>query len=228
VALGGTSIAAVSLSKNSVGAKQIKKNAVKASEIARNAVGASEIRSNAVAGGDVADGSIGSLDIGDNAIGSSELADDSVFSGELGADSVGNSEMGDNAVGSPEIADGSVGQSDLAPGTTTFPAITVQYEIAPAGLAVNTSASYDVTCPAGQQAIGGGSRGDTTDSEYTRTTSSRPLRSGGGFPTDGQNFIGWRATVVNRGSPGGAFPASPPDGPIQPEVWAICAPAPAP
>ena len=41
VALGGTSVAAVTLTKNSVGAKQIKKNAVRASEIKRNAVGAS-------------------------------------------------------------------------------------------------------------------------------------------------------------------------------------------
>jgi hypothetical protein len=41
VALGGTSLAAVTLSKNSVGPKQIKKNAVRASEIKRNAVGAS-------------------------------------------------------------------------------------------------------------------------------------------------------------------------------------------
>ena len=58
VALGGSSYAAVTLSKNSVGPKQIKKDAVRASEIKRNAVGASEIRSGAVASGDVSDGTL--------------------------------------------------------------------------------------------------------------------------------------------------------------------------
>jgi hypothetical protein len=116
VALGGTSIAAVSLSKNSVGSAQVKKNSLKAADIGRNAVGASEIRSNSVRGGDVGDGSIGSLDIGDNAIGGGELADNSVGSGELGDNSVGNSELGDNSVGSGEVTDGSLQDSDLAPG----------------------------------------------------------------------------------------------------------------
>lgn len=58
VALGGSSYAAVTLSKNSVGPKQIKKDAVRASEIKRNAVGASEIRPGAVATGDVSDGTL--------------------------------------------------------------------------------------------------------------------------------------------------------------------------
>jgi hypothetical protein len=121
VALGGTGVAAVSLSKNSVGAKQIKKNAVRAAEINRNAVGASEIRRNAVAGGDVADGGIGSLDIGDNAVGSGELSDNSVGSGELADNSVGSSELADGSVGSSEVTDGSLLESDMAPGVVDGP-----------------------------------------------------------------------------------------------------------
>jgi hypothetical protein len=122
VALGGTSIAAVSLSKNSVGAKQIKKNAVgaseikknavRAAEIARNAVGASELRSNAVAGGDVADGGIGSLDLGDNSVGS----------GELGDNSVGLSELADNSVGTGEVTDDSLTGTDIDESTLSIPA----------------------------------------------------------------------------------------------------------
>ncbi len=79
VALGGTSLAAVTLSKNSVGAKQIKKNAVgvseikknavRASEVNSNAVGASELRSNAVASGDIADNGVGGADLSDNSVG---------------------------------------------------------------------------------------------------------------------------------------------------------------
>jgi hypothetical protein len=116
VALGGTSVAAVSLAKNSVGSKQVKKNSLKAADIARNAVGASEIRSNSVRGGDVGDGTIGSLDIGDNAIGGGELSDNSVGSSELGDNSVGSSEVTDGSVGSGEVTDGSLQDSDLAPG----------------------------------------------------------------------------------------------------------------
>jgi hypothetical protein len=107
VALGGTSLAAVTLTKNSVGAKQIKKNAVQASEIKAGAVGASEIRSNAVASGDIAD----------NGVGGSDLSDNSVGAGELSDNSVGAPEIANNGVGSTEIADGTVGTGDLAPGT---------------------------------------------------------------------------------------------------------------
>jgi hypothetical protein len=48
VALGGTGVAAISLSKNSVGPQQIKKDAVRASEIKSRAVGTSEVRNGAL------------------------------------------------------------------------------------------------------------------------------------------------------------------------------------
>jgi hypothetical protein len=48
VALGGSSYAAVQLSKNSVGAKQIRKNAVGLSEIKKNAVRSGEVRNGAL------------------------------------------------------------------------------------------------------------------------------------------------------------------------------------
>jgi hypothetical protein len=106
LALGGTSLAAVQLTKNSVGAKQIKKNAVRASEIKTSAVGASEIRSNAVAGGDVADGTLGSGDLGDNSVGSSELGDNSVGGGELANSSVGSGEVTDDSLTDSDLATG--------------------------------------------------------------------------------------------------------------------------
>ena len=83
VALGSTSVAAVTLAKNSVGAKQIKKNAVRASEIKRNAVGASEIRSNAVASGDIAENGVGGADLSDNSVGSAEVANGSIAEADL-------------------------------------------------------------------------------------------------------------------------------------------------
>jgi len=107
VALGGTSLAAVTLTKNSVGAKQIKKNAVRASEVKSSAVGASEIRSNAVASGDIADSGVGGSDLSDNSVGAGELSDNSVGGGEIA----------DGAVGTGEVTNGSLVAGDLAPGT---------------------------------------------------------------------------------------------------------------
>jgi hypothetical protein len=95
VALGGTSLAAVTLTKNSVGAKQIKKNAVgvseikknavRASEVNRNAVGASELRSNAVASADIADNAVGGSEIGDGQVGTTDVTDGSLLAGDFAA-----------------------------------------------------------------------------------------------------------------------------------------------
>jgi hypothetical protein len=103
-----------------------------------------------------------------------------------------------------------------------FDTVTVQFEEATADLADGASASYDVFCPAGEQAIGGGARGDATDSEATNVGSSRPAISASntGPPVDGQSFTGWRATVLN---PAGGVTTG-----IRPDVWVVCVPAPAP
>jgi hypothetical protein len=108
VALGGTSLAAVTLTKNSVGAKQIKKNAVQASEIKRNAVGASEIRPNAVASGDIADNGVGGSDLSDNSVGAGELSDNSVGGGELADNSVGTGEVTNDSLTATDITGSSL------------------------------------------------------------------------------------------------------------------------
>lgn len=190
VALGGSSYAAVQLSKNSVGAKQIKKNAVRAAEINRNAVGASEVRSNAIAGADVADGSIGSLDIGDDAIGSGELSDNGV----------GASELAPNSVGSADVVDGSLGANDLQAGLLNFPSVTLQRTDVnlPAGPGANQpGAETDgfTGCPAGQKIIGGSA--NTSSPAGATVLISRPSTDNigsGGIPDDGEGFNFWKGT----------------------------------
>ena len=178
VALGGTSVAAISLSKNSVGASQIKKNAVGGSEIRKNAVRSGEVRNGALRAGDFAEGQL------------------------------------------PAGPQGLQGLQGIQGPRGTFGDITVQHELAAVALADDTSASYTVFCPDGQRGIGGGARGDATDSEFTSVTSSRPVISTAntGAPLDGGTFTGWRATVLNPPA-GGA----PPGGDILPEVWVTCA-----
>lgn len=67
VALGGTSFAAVKLSKNSVGAREIKKNAVGASEIKKNAVASSEVKTNSLTGSDINESKLGIVPTAANA-----------------------------------------------------------------------------------------------------------------------------------------------------------------
>jgi hypothetical protein len=167
VALGGTSLAAVSLTKNSVGAKQIKKNAVRASEIKSRAVGTSEVRN------------------------ASLLAED-FGPGQLPAGAKGD--KGD---------------------TGSFGSISVQFQQAAADLANGAEISIDVHCLPGQTAIGGGTRGDLTNSELTKVTASRPIiaTDNSGAPADNGTFTGWRGTFVNENNGTG----------IRPEVWVICA-----
>ena len=194
VALGGASYAAVNLPKNSVGPKQIKKRAVRSKHINKNAVSASKIQGNSISSSKIADGTVFSADLADNSVGAAELAG--------------------NSVGTGEVIDGSLAQSDFAPGAT-IPHVTVQFNQAAADLANGAEMSLDVHCPEGQTALGGGTRGDLTNSELTKVTASRPIisTSNSGAPGDDGTFTGWRGTFVNENNGAG----------IRPEVWVICA-----
>jgi hypothetical protein len=181
-----------------------------------------QLDKNSVRSKHIRNGGVKRADLARNTVNSSRVRDRSLLARDFAAGQLPRGPQGERG---PQGVQGPQGEPGPA---GTFGSVTVQQEVASSALADGTSVSYDVTCPAGQQAVGGGARGDLTDSEYTIITSSRPLRAGGAFPTDGQDFIGWRATVLNpQGNPTtGGFPASPPDGDILPEVWAFCVPAP--
>ena len=210
IALGGTGVAAVSLSKNSVGSNQIRKNAVKAPDIARNAVRASEIRTNAIRGIDVADGGLGSFDIldnnltaddlGVNSVGGSELADNSVGLGEIAPNGVGSSELAANSVQSEKIADGTITEADLVAGLLDI-AISVQRT--DVALADNTTQAVEASCGPGTKGIAGGSSVDQTGSDDIKILVSRP-GNGGFIPDDGQTFNDWRAVYRNPAGGTGA------------------------
>jgi len=75
VALGGTSYAATTLSRNSVGSAQIKRNAVSASEIKRNAVGASEIKARAVGNSEVRGNSVTGSKVKNNSLTGTDIVE---------------------------------------------------------------------------------------------------------------------------------------------------------
>ncbi|MEY2515398.1 MAG: hypothetical protein QOJ89_2756 [bacterium] len=193
IALGGTSYAA-SLARNSVGSTQIKAKAVKNSDLGDNSVTSKKVKNGALLAADFAAGQLPRGATGAN--------------GTNGAPGAPGTTGATGPTG-PQGPQGVVG------------AATAQFEQAPADLANGANQSYSVFCPAGQQAIAGGGRGDDTLSEETILTNTRPAISSTNTepPTDGQAFTGWRITVVNPigGSASG----------IRPEVWVICVAAPA-
>ena len=126
-----------------------------------------------------------------------------------------------SSVKSNDVKNDSLKAKDFKAGELPTPGqATVQFFQAAADLANGANQSYSVFCPAGQQAIAGGGRGDDTLSEETILTNTRPAISAANTepPTNGQGFTGWRITVVN---PAGGSASG-----IRPEVWVVCVDAP--
>jgi hypothetical protein len=146
------------------------------------------------------------------------LAKNSVASKQIKDHSIKAKDLRPDSVTSTAVANGSLTAQDLAPGVG-IPPVTVQFEEATVDLADGAKGSYTVFCPPGQQAIGGGGRGDFNQSEATTMTVSRPALAPDNTeaPVDGQSFLGWRATFVNN--PGGVTTG------ILPDVWVVCIPA---
>jgi hypothetical protein len=201
IALGGVAWAQ-SLPKNSVGAPQIR----------TDAVSRSEIKAKAVAGGEVKDRSL---------VGATEIKQNTLTGGQIADGTVALADLAANAVDGSKVVNGSLGGAEVATGTFLGGAVTVQRDQAVADVADGASVSLSAFCPDGQTAIGGGYRGDFSDSEETDVGTSRPIISStnGAAPDDNGTFTGWRATIEN---PAGGVAAG-----IRPEVWVVCAAVPA-
>jgi hypothetical protein len=234
IALGGVGYASL-IPKNTVGKKQIKTNGVGALEIAAGAVGSEEIADGSVSGADIGDGAVGLADLGANSVNGgkvvngsllgedvsdgtldgNDIGDGTIGLADLGADSVDSSKVADGTLTGDDVLNGTLTGGDVVPGTFLGGRVTVQFTQAAADLANGAETSIDVHCLDGQIALGGGARGDLTNSELTKIVSSRPIisTSNSGAPGDGGTFTGWRATVVNENNGAG----------IRPEVWVVCA-----
>jgi hypothetical protein len=195
VALSGASYAALAV--NSVGPKQLRKNAVRSPKVKDRSLKGIDLGEKTVTGTEVADASLSGIDIADGSVG---LAD-----------------LGANSVNGSKVVNGSLEGADVKAGTFLGGAVSVQFAQAAADLAAGASVSVDVFCLPGEVALGGGARGDLTDSEATSVGSSRPIISEAerGAPVSGGTFTGWRTTVLHK--EGSAATG------IRPEVWVICA-----
>jgi hypothetical protein len=176
--------------------------------IPKNSVGSTQIKSSAVKNSDLGANAVTSAKVKNGALQAVDFAANQLPRGATGA-------TGASGPAGPAGPQGAQG----APGT--IGTATAQFEQAPADLANGANQSYSAFCPAGQQAIAGGGRGDDTLSEETILTNTRPAISSTNQepPVDGGTFTGWRITVVNPA--GGAASG------IKPEVWVVCVAAPA-
>ena len=172
------------------------------------------------------------------------LPNNSVGTPQIKTNGVKSSEIASGAVRSSEVKNASLTLADFAPGqipagpkgdkgdkgekgdkgdkgdTGSVGAPTVRSFTAPADLADGTKSSYNVYCPAGQVAIGGGGRGDESNSEGTILTSTRPSVSADNTnpPEEGGTYTGWRITVFN---PAGGLTNG-----LRPTVYVTCVAAP--
>jgi hypothetical protein len=247
-AIKANTIGSKQIKANGVGASEIADGTVGSAELGDNSVGGSEVANGAIGSGDVQDGSLTGDDVQDESLTTADVQDGSLGTGDVQNESLGSVDIQDGSLGTADVQNESLGsadvqdgsllgrdvqdngigsaqvagldENDVVPGTFLGGSITVQFTQAAADLAAGAETSVDVQCPAGQIALGGGARGDLTNSEVTKITSTRPIisSSNSGAPADGGTFTGWRATVIHEA---GSTATG-----IRPEVWVICAATP--
>ncbi len=162
------------------------------------------------------------------------LPNNSVGSQQIKSNAVKGSDIASAAVTSSDVKNGSLTTADFKPGQIPagpkgdkgdkgdkggFGAVISRAVNADVDLADGNKQSYTVFCAAGEQAIGGGGRGDANNSEATIVGSSRPVTSADNTepPAEGTGFTGWRLTVAN---PAGGVTTG-----IRPSVYVFCVPA---
>jgi hypothetical protein len=167
-----------------------------ATKLPKNSVGSSQLKKNAVTSSKVKNGALAAADF---------------KAGQLPAGPQG-----------PKGADGKNGTNGTNGAPGTVGAATVQTVQAPADLNMGEKVTIQVFCPVGMQAIGGGGRGDDTQSEKTNVGSSRPAVSEANTnpPANDQGFTGWRLTANNTSTAATTG--------VRPQVWVVCVDAPGP
>ncbi|WP_026911954.1 hypothetical protein [Patulibacter minatonensis] len=229
VALGGTSYAAVALPRNSVGTAQLRPSAVSVAKVKDGAITTAKVKDGSLLRRDFKAGELPAGGVGPagptgpqgpagtgaaGAPGARGPAGEAGAAGPPGAPGAAGPRGEAGPAGDP----GATGEKGDRGPTGALGAVTVRYSRATADLPDGQRQAYDATCPAGQQGVAGGFRGDLNVPEATVVVSSRPAGPNTVDVVDGERFVGWRVSVYNP--PGGVTTG------VRPEVWVACATAP--
>jgi len=157
-------------------------------------IGPNDIQKNAVKSRHIKNGQVKKKDLHGASVNTDKIQDGAVGTLDLGTDSVT----------SPKIADGGVNSGDLANGAVDAPSLgNVVARVKEITLPANGNVADNVFCQPGERLIGGGARSILFDGWLV---SSRPIKSDGADPADGQDDLtGWRAAVHNDSATASTF-----------------------
>lgn len=194
VALGGTSVAAVTaVPNNSVGTSQLKANAVTNPKIANNAVNAAKIASNAVTSAKVASNAVTNAKIANNAVTSSKLNNASVTMAKIANNAVDSARVVDHSLLKVDFA---VGQIPAGPPGPPGPAGTVGKLVlrkSTINVPTNNSSATTASCNSNEQAVSGGAIWSDQGDLALLLVYSAPVYSGSkatGWTARGRNSTG--------------------------------------
>jgi hypothetical protein len=178
VALGGTSVAAVTaVPNNSVGTAQLKKDAVTSDKIKSGAVQSSEIKDGTIAGNDIKNAAISNAKLAGSSVTSDKVKDGTLHAVDFAAGQIPAGPAG--PAGPPGIAglERQSNASALTSGTKTV----------------------SVSCPSGKKVIGGGESISGDGANKTSVTESFPEAGLGSWTVTAVETVAttatWKLTV---------------------------------
>lgn len=186
------------LKTGTVTSAKLAKNSVTAAKIKPGAVREVAIAANAITGAKIKDRSLGLVDLSAaarSALAAGQGGPGAVMSSNIAAGAVTADKLALGGVGTPAIADGAITTPKLAEGAASGSKIPARVFAAAGHVAFQAIAAASVTCPIGQQALGGGV--DLDDASFPIgglvpvVTVSAPIFVSGSAPT------GWTAEVNN-------------------------------
>jgi hypothetical protein len=164
----------------------------------KNTVNSGDVKNGTLKSADAKDGGLKGVDLKDGTVGGADLTDGSVGSADITDGSVGSADITDGSVTGTDVQDGSLSASDLnQAGLGSTLDVTYAINFNHCTVAEGTQGSCTATCPAGLNAVGGGTVAEGNFAEHVEINGSRP------DPAQAA-ATGWKGFVDNNADLGGA------------------------
>ena len=199
-ALTGTSYAVATgsidsreIRNNSVRSKDVRNNALLSRDLRNNTVRSTDVREGTLTGTDVLDAGLTGADLANSSVEGVDVRDGTLGDPDIAANAISNDELGGGSVRSGEVLDGTLRDEDMEAGLLSSDA-SVRFNNFAVG--PGDVVAENVSCPAGQRALGGGVSFGSAGVD-DRVTFSEP-RVGADAPNaQGAVANGWGAAILN-------------------------------